>query len=83
MKYLRSRPNGTQKSTRPIVCSGKCFWYKPKDFKDLFWWIELHKQAGYDKIFFCNNSIPDTNEFREIFEMNKNFTLINTVMLAF
>ena len=71
MKYIRSRPNKSQKA-HSVVCS-KCFWYKPRDYKDFFWWIELHKQAGYEKIFFCNNSIPDTREFREIFEKNKHF----------
>ena len=71
MKYIRSRSNTTMKKNS-IVCS-KCFWYKPSDYKDFFWWVELHKQAGYEKIVFCNNSIPNTKEFNEIFENNKNF----------
>jgi hypothetical protein len=70
MKFIRRRSNKTKKNS--IVCS-KCFWYKSSDYKDLFWWIELHKLAGYKKVFFCNNSIPDTQEFNEIFEKNKNF----------
>ena len=55
-----------------IVCS-KCFWYSSDQYKDLFWWIELNKQAGYKKVVFCNNSIPNTKEFNEIFENNKDF----------
>jgi hypothetical protein len=54
---------------------------QPSDYKDLFWWIEMHKQAGYKKIIFCNNSIPNTQEFGDIFEKNKNF--IEIIQLNF
>jgi hypothetical protein len=73
MKYIRTRANATSnKKNNSIVCS-KCFWLQPSDYKDLFWWIEMHKQAGYRKIIFCNNSIPNTREMNEIFEANRNF----------
>jgi hypothetical protein len=70
LKYIRSR-SGQQKEGS-IVCS-KCFWLKQEDYKDLFWWIELHRQAGYKKVIFCNNSIPNTKEFNDLFERNKDF----------
>jgi hypothetical protein len=70
LKYIRSRPG--QQKEGSIVCS-KCFWLKQEDYKDLFWWIELHRQAGYKKVIFCNNSIPNTKEFNDLFERNKDF----------
>ena len=70
MKYIRKRPNIPKENA--IVCS-KCFWYKNSDYKDFVWWVELHKQAGYKKIQFCNNSIPNTREFNAVFEQNKDF----------
>jgi hypothetical protein len=70
LKYIRSRPG--QQKEGSIVCS-KCFWLKQEDYKDLFWWIELHRQAGYEKVIFCNNSIPNTKEFNDLFERNKDF----------
>jgi hypothetical protein len=75
MKYIRSRPNKPPKRHQ-VVCS-KCFWYKPDNYKDFFWWIELHKQAGYEKVFFCNNTIPNTKEFNEIVDANKDFIEIS------
>jgi len=65
LKYIRSRPSKEKKGS--IVCS-KCFWLKQTDYQDLFWWIELNRQAGYKKIVFCNNSIPNTKEFNDLFE---------------
>jgi hypothetical protein len=76
MKYIRSRPNDVHKKQHAIVCS-KCFWYTPSNYKDFFWWIEMHKQAGYKKVLFCNNSIPNTKEFNQIVEMNKDFVEIS------
>jgi hypothetical protein len=76
MKYIRSRPNNVHKKQHAIVCS-KCFWYTPSNYKDFFWWIEMHKQAGYKKVLFCNNSIPNTKEFNQIVEMNKDFVEIS------
>jgi hypothetical protein len=70
LKYIRSRP-GKQKEGS-IVCS-KCFWLKQEDYQDLFWWIELYRQAGYKKVIFCNNSIPNTKEFNDLFDRNKDF----------
>ena len=74
LKYIRSRPGHTKK--RSIVCS-KCFYYDPDKPTDLFWWVELNKQIGYKKIVFCNNSIPNTNEFNDLFERNKDFIELN------
>ena len=70
LKYIRSRPGQEKKGS--IVCS-KCLWLKQKDHQDLFWWIELNRRAGYKKIVFCNNSIPNTKEFNDLFEKNKDF----------
>ena len=70
LKYIRSRINHTKDGS--IACS-KCMWLKEKDYQNLFWWIELHKQAGYKKAIFCNNSIPNTKEFHDLFAKNKDF----------
>ena len=70
LKYIRSRINHTKDGS--IACS-KCMWLKEKDYQNLFWWIELHKKAGYKKAVFCNNSVPNTKEFHDLFEKNKDF----------
>jgi hypothetical protein len=63
----------TQVKSGSIVCS-KCFYFQNRnDHKFLRWWIELNKQIGYSKIVFCNQSIPNTKEFNQIFDAYKDF----------
>jgi len=63
----------TEVKSGSIICS-KCFYFQnTNDHKFLRWWIELNKQIGYSKIVFCNQSIPNTKEFNQIFETYKDF----------
>ena len=71
VKYMRQRKNGTNK-TGSIVCS-KCFYYENNEYRDFLWWIELNKRIGYQKLVFCNQSIPDTRVFNDIFDKYKEF----------
>ena len=59
--------------TSSVMCS-KCFFNlnSLKDYNDLKWWIYLNKKIGYEKIFFCNNSITYA-DFDKLFDKNKNF----------
>ena len=41
---------------------------EPKDYADLKWFVELNEMIGFEKIIFLNNSIPNTAEFRSLFE---------------
>ena len=70
VKYLRSRENGTKSGS--IICS-KCYYFEKENYKDLLWWLELNKRFGYKKVVFCNQSIPNTNQFNEIFKHYKDF----------
>jgi hypothetical protein len=66
IKNLRKIKNDP-KVEYAMVCS-KCFQYTddtwPTNYK---WWFELHKQIGYSKIRFCNNSIPNTPAYNDVF----------------
>jgi hypothetical protein len=55
-----------------IVCTEPIYLEK-KDFKEFEWWVELNRMIGYEKIVIYNNSIPNTIEFNNLFEQNKNF----------
>ena len=70
LRYIRQRKN--KKKSRSIICS-KCLFYEPSQYPELLWWVELTKLAGYEKIVFCNMSIPNTRHFDKIFEKHKDF----------
>jgi hypothetical protein len=50
-----------------MVCS-KCIQFNGDLLaSSLKWWFELHRQIGYSKLRFCNNSIPNTSAFNDVF----------------
>ena len=57
-----------------MVCS-KCVHLKKKfDFLSLRWWIELNREAGYDKLHMCDHQIEDEDSsFKNLFEKNRDF----------
>ena len=61
-----------QKKSGSIICS-KCYFFNKDDYQFLLWWIEFNKQIGYKKLVFCNQSIPNTPEFNQIFSTYKDF----------
>ena len=68
---IKRLQSGTKQGS--IICS-KCFWFRnDDDYKYLLWWIELNKQIGYSKVQFCNQSIPNSREFNQIFETYRDF----------
>lgn len=64
--------------TGSAICS-KCYFYSannseaPKYFD---WWFKMNKRLGYKKIYICNNSIPNTLEFNEIFNKYQDYVKI-------
>ncbi len=74
LKYLRT-PQGKKPKTSAICL--KCLFLERKDYKHFSWWLKLNKRAGYDKIIMCNNSIPNTVEFKQVFKRHSNFIQVN------
>lgn len=62
-----------KKKNLPIICS-KCFFNmnQSSEYKDLKWWIYLNRKIGYEKIFFCNNSIA-LDHFDDLIDKNRKF----------
>ncbi len=62
-----------KKNNLPIICA-KCLFNmnQSSNYQDLAWWIYLNKKIGYEKIFFCNNSI-ELNNLNLLFDKNRNF----------
>jgi hypothetical protein len=70
IKYLRTQPD--KKREGSMICS-KCYYYSDYlSFKHFEWWFELNKKIGYNKITFCNSTIPDTYEYRRLFDKYEN-----------
>jgi hypothetical protein len=66
IKNLRKIKNDP-KIEYAMVCS-KCFQFSDDSYAStLKWWLELHQQIGYSKIRFCNNSIPNTPAYNDLF----------------
>jgi hypothetical protein len=66
IKYLRTQPDETR--TGSMICS-KCYYYSDfLSYRHFEWWFELNKKIGYNKITFCNSTIPDTYEYRRLFD---------------
>jgi len=76
IKYLK-KPF-SQKSKNALVCS-KCLYTHKDDFnsKKLEWWIEVNREAGYENIAFCNQSIADHSNYRNLFKKNRDFLIIS------
>jgi hypothetical protein len=75
IKFLRSKTSGKVRQGSAI-CS-KCYYYTDKEsYKHFEWWFELNKHIGYDKITFCNNSIPDVYEYKVLFKKYENLIYI-------
>jgi hypothetical protein len=58
-----------------LLCS-RCFYFKSTDYKKFFWWVELNRLSGYNRIVICNNSIPNTLAFQKIFFKYKDFLFV-------
>ena len=60
--------------TTPIkdiyICT-KDLYLDPGDYKNFEWWVEMNVRNGFTKIVIMNNSIPDTAEFRNLFNVYK------------
>lgn len=74
LKYLRTPKENKEKTS--LICV-KCLFMGATEYKHFSWWLELNKRSGYDKIVMCNNSIPDTDEFRAIFKKHSGFVQVN------
>ena len=75
IRYLKKTQSAKHKSA--LVCS-KCLYTHADDTsaKKLEWWIEVNREAGFDNVAFCNQSISSHANFRELFEKNKNFLFL-------
>jgi hypothetical protein len=66
IKNLRKVKNDP-KVEYAMVC-GKCIQFSNDLWASVLrWWFELHLQIGYSKIRFCNNSIPNTPAYNDLF----------------
>jgi hypothetical protein len=66
IKNLRKAKNDP-KIEYGMVCS-KCLTFADDLYaSSLKWWFELHRQIGYSKLRFCNNSIPNTPAYNDVF----------------
>lgn len=74
IKYLRTPEHTKPKVT--LICS-KCLFIGTNGYKNFQYWVELNKKAGYDKIWLCNNSIPNTEDFNRIFKKHADFIEIS------
>ena len=54
-------------------CTENPIYLEDKDHVDLKWSIELNRLIGFDRFILSNNSVPNTKEFKRIFEKNKDF----------
>jgi hypothetical protein len=64
-----------------IACSSSYFYYYGKltnhqdsyYFKQFQWWFELNRRTGHQKIVLYNTSIPNTQEYKNLFNQYENF----------
>lgn len=60
-----------------ILCA-KCFHLTHKDdYLSMKWWVEVSKQAGFDKVSICDQQIEDHPSFRSLFKKNEDFLIVN------
>ena len=56
----------TRKRGGSAICS-KCYYYRDNSaYKHFEWWLAVNKRIGYEKIMFCNNSIPESSELTSL-----------------
>jgi hypothetical protein len=71
IKYFH---NATIQKLDSAICS-KCYRYFPdnKDHTRFEWWIEMNRLFGYNHIYICNNSIPNSDAYRRVFKKYERF----------
>ena len=71
---LKNLTNDYSLKRGAMICS-KCVHLKNHfDFLSLRWWIELNREAGYDKLHMCDHQIEDEDSsFKDLFEKNQDF----------
>lgn len=57
--------------TKDIYICTKDIYLEPSDYKNFEWWIDMNVRNEFTKIVIMNNSIPDTAEFRHLFNVYK------------
>jgi hypothetical protein len=64
----------TNKKLDSAICS-KCYRYFPNntDHTRFEWWIEMNRLFGYNHIYICNNSIPNSEAYRRVFSKYEGF----------
>lgn len=70
LRIKESFYNGTE--YKVILC-GKAYYLSEKNGKDFQFWVELAKLQAYEKIVIFNNSIENTETFRQVFTTHKDF----------
>ena len=72
IKYFHSKI--ATKKLDSAICS-KCYRYfsNNTDHTRFEWWIEMNRLFGYNHIYICNNSIPNSNEYRRVFKKYDGF----------
>ena len=75
---IKSMKRGVHNSKPPrmLHCS-KCLLLEDKDYTRTKWWLELLKHSGYTNVHLCNQSIPNTNKFRELFTAHGDFVRVS------
>jgi hypothetical protein len=63
-----------------MIC-GKCL-YLPKESKaNLNWWIEMHKKAGFNSIYLCEQDLEDDEDgsYAKLFAKHKDFVHLDNL----
>ena len=72
------RQRNTEKSGS-VLCTF-CYFYGDSQTRDNYlqflWWIEANKRFGYTKLVLCNNSFPDTGDYRRLFAKHADFVQV-------
>ena len=65
------------RAKRGSVACTYCYFYGASDttenYMEFVWWIELHKQLGYERLLICNHSFPHTPRYERLFARHAGF----------
>jgi hypothetical protein len=74
--WVKSPASVDKSKQRSALLCSKCVHMQSMDFKRLFWWIEVNRLSGFNRIVVCNSSIPSTLAFGKIFSKYKEFVVV-------
>ena len=61
------------KKRASMMCTKCLYMTNERDLLSFKWWLEVNKRVGYERVAFCNQSIENSDSFRQLFAEHSSY----------